>query len=213
MLAGRLRKRSERLNHANVVTMCAVLFFLAGCTGSDARRDAEISEKSAANLGATTASDMAERSADMGMDMDAGEELSCIDPAEIRQSALLDLSVPGELEDAIEVLSGGPDLDADEIPDTVVQVFLEEQRKIGIYLSNQGCMRFAGGFIASSTEILETSNQGVRDLNAWLPAECANDLGGVLTRHRFDGESYRVDLTIDCPCDAEALRDPECPQP
>ena len=197
------------MKHASALWVCATLFVLSACTGSDTKRDAEISEQNQATPEPEPEVDMA----DMGLETDSGEEVSCIDPGEVRQSALLDLGVPGELEDAIEVLSGGPDLDEDKISDTVVQVFLEEHRKVGIYLSNSGCMRFAGGFVATSTEILETSNQGVRDLNTWLPAECANDLGGVLTRHRYDGESYRVDLTIDCPCDAEALRGPECPQP
>lgn len=190
-----------------------VTFAMSGCTRPERKPIDEVTEKpqpGETSSGADAEVDMAN---DLG-DMMGDSDMSSVDCVEdVRQSALLDLGVPGEMASAIEVLEGGPDLDADEVEDTIVQVFLEEHRKIGIYLSNNGCLTFAGGFVATSTEILESSNEGVRDLDAWLPAECANDLGGVLTRHRYDGERYRVDLTIDCPCDPEALRDPECPQP
>lgn len=112
----------------------------------------------------------------------------------------------------VEILRAGIDLDQDTRQDILAQAYLGDQRKIGIYI-DPDCPQLIGQFIAETVEVLETSHHNVSDIRAWSPGTCHTDLGGTSSLFHFDGESYELSDEIDCPCDVNAWRHIDCPQP
>jgi hypothetical protein len=77
-----------------------------------------------------------------------------------------------------------------------------------LYFSNRGCRRFAGAVIDGELRALETSNAGVRDVEATWSAGCAGRNFGW-TRYRWNGKAYAAADSATCHfCDDPSQRPP-----
>jgi hypothetical protein len=100
----------------------------------------------------------------------------------------------GDLPKSKADLQSLPDLDGDgageiEVAETCcwgVHAWLHV-----LYLSNRGCLRFAGELVDGELGILDTVHDGVRDLGASWSNGCAG-LDFAWTRYAWNGERYRV---------------------
>lgn len=141
-------------------------------------------------------------------------EALCIAPDALAARAARDLGLhsAGE-DDSVEILTGGADLDGDGAPDTITQIFLGEDRHVGVYLSNGDCIHFAGKIVAARMRVLDAKGAAPRAIEAWTPAACRDGLGGEVVIWRFERGRYAPAERIECPCGVEGARDPACPQP
>lgn len=104
-----------------------------------------------------------------------------------------------------------PDLDGDDVEETQVVEGCSWGNHGGLhalYLSNNGCTRFAGDLVSGELSPLTTQAAGVRDLEATWSNGCAgNDFSW--TRYRWDGKAYRVVDEATCYlCDDKSISRP-----
>lgn len=86
------------------------------------------------------------------------------------------------------------DLDGDDKPETEVieSCSWGTQGALHVlYFSNHGCVRFAGALVAGELSPLETTHNGVRDLEATWSNGCAG-ADYEWTRFAWDGSAYNV---------------------
>lgn len=100
------------------------------------------------------------------------------------------------------------DFDRDGTPDRLFYyAWGNASGEYTLYLSNQGCQRFADGFVASyeHLRVLPRAHRGYATIEAFSTLGCAGS-AGTLERYRWTGGSWRSYETIECACLEERPR-------